>query len=615
MQTVERKLSPLVTLGMAVLVVTSLYWGRPVLMPLAMAVLLTFLLNPVVNAVHRRGLRRAPAVVLVALLVLAALCGAVFAIGFQISSLVGELPLYKDNIREKISELRMAGKNTVLDTVQRTFSEILGEIKREEEAAQASQTPQKEAVAAPEEKPVPVVVEHDRSTTRILPTALGPALGWLATMGLVVVLVIFMLLRLHELRNRLIRLVGHSRLSTTTKALDEAGERISRYLLMQTTINATYGLALGIGLFFIGLPYVLLLGFLAALMRFIPYVGPWLGALLPIGLSLAIFDGWMHPFLVIGLVLGLELFTNMLLEPLLYGQSAGVSEVALLVAIAFWTWIWGPIGLVLATPLTVCLVVLCKYIPELEFIETLMGDEPVMDARSVYYQRLLAMDQDEAAEVAQDYLKSHSPEQLCDDVFVPALIFAKRDVERRKLTEADIGFVLQVTRELIEHSVPWTMSSEAALAESEPVKKPVVLACPARDEADELALMMLRRLVEPEYCEMEVLPAGMLSSEVIACVAQKRPSIFCISALPPDPAAPTRYLCKRLRDVWPDLKIIVGRWGLTMNVKEQRDPFVEAGADFVATTLVEGRNQLIQCTQILSPQSGATRRQATAPRY
>jgi predicted PurR-regulated permease PerM len=225
---------------------------------------------------------------------------------------------------------------------------------------------------------VPVVVQAP-SVLWQLPSLLEP----LASARLVLVLVIFMLLNQSDLRNRLIRLASCSQL-TTTKALDEAGERISRYLLMQSIINGSFGVAVGLGLFLIGVPYALLWGFLAAVLRFVPYVGPAVSAILPSALSLAVFDGWVQPVLVIGLILLLELASNLIMEPWLYGQSAGVSEVALLVAIAFWTWLWGPVGLLLATPLTVCLSVLSRYIPPLDFLNTLMGDEPVLDVPTRY---------------------------------------------------------------------------------------------------------------------------------------------------------------------------------------------------------------------------------------
>lgn len=568
-------------------------------MPLVLSVLLTFLLNPVVNFLHRRGLARTPAVMLVVVLVSLFLSSIVIAIGQQVTSLLSELPEYRHNIRKKIADLRTAGKGSVVEKLQITVRDIIGEIQREEEA-QKAQTPSVSPEGTPPaSQPVPVVVEGDKSGRNLLPSAVGPLLEWIATAGLVIVLVIFMLLRQQELRNRLIRLVGHSRLSTTTKALDEAGDRISRYLLMQTVINATYGAAAGISFFLIGLPYVVLLGFLAFALRFIPYVGPWMGALLPIVLSLAIFDGWMHPLMVIGLVVGLELLTNMLLEPLLYGQSAGVSEVALIIAIAFWTWIWGPIGLVLATPLTVCCVVLCKYIPELEFVETLMGDEPVMDARIVYYQRLLAMDQDEATEVVREYLKSHPVETLCDQVFIPALSFAKRDAERNRITDRDLQFICQVTRELVDNVLPGRTRNQPIDEPEGPAsrRRVPILSCAMRDEADEVGLQMFQRLIDSDLCNIEILAPGMLSSEILAAVADLQPSILCIGGLSPDPLAPTRYLCKRLREHWPDLKIIVGHWGEKSN-KESRDCMIDAGADCVAVSMIEARNQTLQWIQL-----------------
>jgi predicted PurR-regulated permease PerM len=236
-----------------------------------------------------------------------------------------------------------------------------------------------ERAVAEAEKPVPVVVQPPSLLSQ-LPTILEP----LASAGLVIALVIFMLLERGDMRNRLIRLIGYGRLTLTTKALDEAGQRISRYLLMHSLVNGSHGVALGCGLFLIGLPYALLWGVLAAVLRFIPYIGPAVSALFPAALSLAAFPGWEQPLLVIGLIAGLELLSNMFMEPLLYGRTAGVSEVALMVAIAFWTWLWGPIGLLLATPLTVSLGVLGRYVPQLEFLGVLLSDDPVLEPHMGY---------------------------------------------------------------------------------------------------------------------------------------------------------------------------------------------------------------------------------------
>jgi hypothetical protein len=417
-----------------------------------------------------------------------------------------------------------------------------------------------------------------------------------------------MLIQREDLRNRLIRLVGYGRLTTTTRALEEASQRISRYLLMQSIINVSFGIAVGIALYLIGLPYALLWGFLAAMLRFIPYVGPWAATIMPSALSLIVFEGWMWPALVVAVFLVLELINNMILEPLLYGESAGVSEVALLIAIAFWTWLWGPIGLILATPLTVCVVVLSKYVPQLEFISVLMSDEPVMKSDVSYYQRLLAGDQDEAEEIVEEYLKTHPMEQIYDEVLIPALNDVKRDFDFGKLDEGNQQFVFGATRSILEelkNLKPKPSANAATSAEATTVDanhsaaspKVRIVGCPVRDEADELALLMCRQLLTPIRYEMEVLADEALTSEIVDQVAEKCPALICIVSLPPGGLAQTRYLCKRLRVRFPDTKIIVGRLG-TQTANHQ-EVLLAAGAEKVATNMIELRDQIVQVSQII----------------
>jgi predicted PurR-regulated permease PerM len=352
-------------LGTLILIIACLYWAKVVLIPIALAVLLTFLLNPVVSALHSRGLPRAPAVLVVVVLVFSVVGGIAWTVTRQLGILAYELPRYQENLKNKISDLRELGKNGVIKRVLTTINEITDELQRDplppsepQDGAKLKAAPNEET-----EKPVAVVVQTP-SVLWQLPSVLES----LATAGLVIVLVIFMLIRYADLRARILYLAGYHRLTIATKALDEAGHRISRYLLMQSIINGSFGMAAGLGLFLIGVPYAILWGLLAAILRFIPYVGPTIAAVLPSALSLAAFPGWGPPLLVIGLILLLELASNMIMEPLLYGQSAGVSEVALLVAVAFWTWLWGAVGLILATPMTVCIGVLGKYIPQADRI-------------------------------------------------------------------------------------------------------------------------------------------------------------------------------------------------------------------------------------------------------
>jgi predicted PurR-regulated permease PerM len=516
----------------------------------------------------------------------------------ELTSVANELPAYRQNIRRKIADIRGAGKGGALEKVQKTAEEVKKELEKNDERG------------APQPQPREVIVQGEQSSTFWpLPLDIAPMFERIASGGLAIVLVIFMLMQREELRNRLIRLIGYGRLTLTTKALEEASQRISRYLLMQSIINSSFGIAVAIALYFIGLPYALLWGFLAAMLRFIPYVGPWIATIMPSALSLIVFDGWMWPALVVSVFLVLELINNTILEPLLYGESAGVSEVGLLVAIAFWTWLWGPVGLILATPLTVCVVVLSKYVPQLDFISVLMSDEPVMKSHLSYYQRLLAGDQDEAQEIVEDHLQNHSLAETCDEVMVPMLNYAKRERTLGRLAENDERFIFQATREVLEDldglNPDAAPSPAAMIKKASPPTLPRfrLLGCPARDDADELALLMLWHVLDPARYELVRLPDETLASEVIDHIAAKGPSLVCIASLPPGGLAQTRYLCKRLRGRFPDLKIIVGRWGSRSD--NNGESLIAAGADKIGTTLAETRDHIIQLSQITSPDTVA----------
>jgi hypothetical protein len=388
-------------------------------------------------------------------------------------------------------------------------------------------------------------------------------------------------------------------MTATTKALDDAGQRISRFLLMQLIINASFGVVLALGLLVIQVPHALLWGFLAALLRYVPYLGSFLTAAVLVTLSMAMFPGWLQPLLVLGLIVVLELATANIVEPKLFGRSMGVSEVALLVAAAFWAFLWGPIGLVLSSPLTVCLVVLGKYVPQLEFLDVILGDEPSLDPDVTYYQRLLARDQDEATQLVLAQVKATSPEQVYDGLLVPVLHYAKRDRERDDLTEADEQFILEATREIVEDlgerqaaAAEETGGPAEERAEAPAFHKVRILGCPAHGDADALALEMLRQLLDPARWDMEVLSTEILSAESVGAAGEKAPAVVCIGALPPGGLARTRYLCKRLRARLPNAKIVVGRWGLKASVDQNQEQLLEAGADQVETTLHETQTHL-----------------------
>jgi hypothetical protein len=434
----------------------------------------------------------------------------------------------------------------------------------------------------------------------------------LAGAALVFGLLIFMLAQREELRNRLIRVVGFAHLTVTTKALEDASLRITRYLIMQIIINSCFGLLVAMALFLIGLPYAFLWGLLAVPLLFIPLIGFWTATALPTILSLGVFTDWWWPFVVIGLFLVLKSVINILLEPLLYGRSVGVSQVPLLVMIAFWTWLWGPIGLILAMPLTVCLVVFAKHVPQLEFIGVLLSDEPVMETKIGYYQRLLAMDQDEAAEILEDYLTTHSREQLYDEVLIPALSYAKADLRQNKISEREAQFIFNATREILDYLTSGDLKVAASAdngASSASVESPVgrihVVGCPAHDEADEVALLIFRQLIDPTRYNVEVLSAGILVSEMTATVAEKKPPLVCISALPPGGLVQACHLCKRLRALFPRIKIVVGRWSGSGALDDGQNSLLAAGADQVGNSLQQTRDQLLNLRPFLSDEASS----------
>jgi predicted PurR-regulated permease PerM len=560
------------------LVVAALYWLQAVLIPLAVAVLLTFLLNPVVNTLQRRGLGRVPSVLVTALLSLSILGGIGWTLTRQLVTLADELPRYSVNIHRRIVDLRGASKGGSVEKIQKAVEDVFGEIQKAD------------TLGATRQRPVAVVLEPPSILVHV-PSLLQA----LASAGVVTVLLIFMLLERRELRDRLILLIGYRRMTATTKALDEAGARISRYLLMQSIINGSFGVAVGLGLFLIGVPYAVTWGSLAAALRFIPYLGAFVAVLLPLALSLAVFPGWLQPVLVVGLFLVLEIMTSSVMEPWFYGQSAGVSQVALLIALTFWTWLWGPAGLLMATPLTVCLIVLGKHLPALEFIVILMGDRPVIQAKARYYQRLLARDEDEATDIVEAYVNTDGRESVYDTVLLPALYYAKQDRDRGLLSEGDAQFVGEATREILDmlaHDAPTPPERDAGDHPGADDRVRIV-GCPARDEADVLALEMVRHLLDPARYRMEVSRTGMLVAEVLARVDLHRPGLLCIGAVGPGGLSQARHLCKRLRSQWPGLKIVVGRWGLHDEKDADRQLLLAAGADHVETTVLDTVRTLV----------------------
>jgi predicted PurR-regulated permease PerM len=605
----QRSINILTITVVSVVAIATLYWAQSIFIPVALAAFLTFLLSPVVTWLKQRGLTRTPAVIMTVFLAALALGTAGWLVTTQISSLLRELPKYSQNVKEKAKSLKKVA------TGSNQLSKMIGDINHE----LGSQPPPKSDAARDDDsgdvleskraQPTAVFIEAQSPVwlSRIS-SFLAPVMEYLGELALAIILVIFMLQKREELRNRLIRLMGRGQIATATKFVDEAGQRISRFLLMQAIVNGTFGLVLAGGLLLIGVKYALLWGFLAAMLRYLPYIGAYLAAVFPITLGLAMFDGWRTVLMVAGLFVVLELIVANFIEPWLYGQSMGVSEIALLVAAAFWAVLWGPIGLVLSSPLTVCLVVLGRYVPQLEFLAVLLGDEPALDSSVSFYQRLLARDQDEAEDLVLEFVKNESADRVYDEMLIPTLKAAKLSFARGDISEADEQYVIQSIREIVEDLVDrrvTTNDADKETGEDEPIghdeqqEAVFILGCPAHDGADQAALEMLQNLLDPVRWNLELVAPDTLTAEFLDLVAEKKPALVCIVATPPGGLAHTRYLCKRLRGRFPQSRIVVCRWGPHAGTTSSPGQLEEAGADSVATTLLETRHQLASLLPVL----------------
>jgi predicted PurR-regulated permease PerM len=544
-----------ITFLAVLIVVAVLYFARTVFVPLALAVLLAFLLTPVATRLQHWGLGRIPSAVSVVVLFLL-IIGVIGALmSSQLADLASKLPEYQTNVHRKMESIRDSGGG-LINRISRIVGNFTEALTPRAQQASREQTG--------EERPVPVEIRRSPfSPLEIIQKILGSFLDVVVTAGIVLVFVIFMLIERTDLRDRVIRLGGARRVNATTRMLDDASQRVSRYLLRQLVINTAYGLVAAIGLYGIGVPNPFLWGLVAALLRYIPYLGIWIAAAMPAALAFAVEPGWIKVPLVFGLYFGIDLIMYNFVEPLLYGNSTGLSPLAILVAAVFWTWLWGPVGLLLSTPLTVCVVVLGRHIPQLWFLRILLSDEPVLSPETRLYQRLLAMDLDEATEIAQEFLKNKSLDEFYDRVVIPMLSLAEEDRHRGRLDETRQRFLFQNTRILLEDlgeqpNEPPTASHPAETkAHGRTADVPPTLLCiPARDEADELASLMLVQLLNQRGFGGHALSAGTLVAESLEAVSRENPSVACVVAVPPFGYVHARYLCRRLKAQRPDLRIV-----------------------------------------------------------
>ena len=574
----SRALSQLLAVLVTVVLITVLYLAKTVILPLALAMLLTFVLAPVVTCLERIRLPRGVAIPVV-LLAAGAILGSIgWTVFVQLVEVTNALPAYTTNIQDKIQSFQQS-KTGGFTRAQKELDNLSQQISDLSLGFTSDQGHGAKVELGSPTKPVSVR-EVGGSQGRL--DALSGVLGLMVSVILIVVFTFFMLLKREDLRNRLIRLTGHGHLQLMTQAMDDTSRRISRYLSLQSLVNTGYGLIVFIALHFIGLPHALLFGALAGLLRFIPYIGAPIGALLPTALSVAVFNGWTNTLLIMAIFFCLELVTANFLEPHVYGKHTGLSSLAILVAAIFWALIWGPIGLILSVPLTVCLVVLGAHVPSLQFLTVLLGDQPVMQPGAHYYQRLLANDQREASQVLESHLKDTSLEDLYDTVLIPALNLAEQDRHRNALDDSTVDFITQTTKDLVE---------EFSLREEDPRTLgigevvPKKIAClPVRDDADEIVGVMLAQLLDRAGYTAIAIPIGSVSG-MLAEAANAEPEIVCLSALPPYAISHARGIYRRLRMQQPKLQIIIGLWNYS------EDPVK-------AATEISGGEQKLVCTTL-----------------
>ena len=591
------KSSWMLTLASLAGVVAALYLARGVLIPLTLAVLLSFLLAPVCGWLERRKLGRIPSVLVTAVLAFTLLGTGAWAITVQMIDLAPRIPAYQRNIQTKLHSVNnyfRAALNKV-----RTTAEDIGQSVPPSEPADEPQ--------GREEKPQPVrVVLSPPSPLQVIGGTFGSMFVVMCSTGIVIVLVVFFMIRREDLRDRFIRLIGGGQVTVTTQTLEDAITRVSRFLLTQLLINITFGLSIAIGLYFIGLPSAILWGILATALRFIPYIGAWSAAAAPIGLAMAISTGWVTLLLTLGLFVVLELFVANVMEPWIFGKNTGMSSTAILVAAVFWTWLWGPIGLLVATPLTLCLLVIGKHVPQLSFLDTLLGNEPVFELKTRVYQRLLAGDQEEAAELVLDDLENRPLVEVYDTVLIPALAMAETHWHRGDLNEDRHKFMFQSLKETVEElgerqqelklkeskNDTSKICADSSLVNATDSSRFCILCLPARDATDEIAGMMLAQVLEMTGCLVQAVSVTALVSEMVDLVEQRKADVVCISAMPPAAATHARYLCKRLRGRFPEAQLIVGLWNVKGDLNKAKERIGCGAATHVVGTLADAQEQI-----------------------
>jgi predicted PurR-regulated permease PerM len=620
-----------VTLFMVIATGFLLIAAKAILIPVALAVLISFVLHPVAKRLQRWGANRIVAVLTVVISASIIVGGIGFVVSSQLKSFADQLPSHSTNIEEKVLAVKSMLKGGTIDKLSAMFQTINQNTEQQLDKAQAEEEKAKDGSTAP-----PAPRDEDATATARTVAAAGKsvlssvrtqepvaagspdepppaqpaaplaaaesgglmttmmsgspiissALDVLATSGLVILLVTFFLVQQADVRDRIVSVAGRGALATTTKALEDAGSRISRYLLMLFVVNSTFGIAVAVGLALMGVPYAIMWGLAAGSLRYIPYIGPWIAAVMPITVSLATSPGWSQPLMVVGLFVVLELLSNNVMEPVLYGQSVGISELGVILSAVIWAWLWGPIGLVLATPMSVCLVVLGRYVPGLRIFDHLLGDRAAVHGSVRLYQRLLAKDAEDAEELIERHLKDHSLAETADELIVPAIELVRQDLVHEQIDDEDADRMVATFRGIIESLAAEMESSPGAAERPAEDDSPVVMGVAAHAQEEVILLELLNVVCAGTSCRIQVLSSDLLQSERLAAIEEQAPELVIVSSLPPGDLPYARQICKRLKTLGTARRIVVARWGAAATT-DRSQQLLAAGADEVVTTVSE----------------------------
>jgi predicted PurR-regulated permease PerM len=594
-------------------VICTLYFASEVLIPITLAVLLSFVLSPLMELLRRLWLPRVLAALLAVLIAIGVIIALGGVIGTQIAALVGRVPQYQTTVEAKVGTVRkLIGtdlSSRFSGLMHRLESIGLPQQQQQQAPIQHTQPPGSTSTLAQpaQSKPVPVVVTQTptSSALELSRRVLEPILGPIATLGIILVVAVFALLQKEDLRDRLIRLAGSGDIHRTTTALDDAGQRLSRYFLAQLGINCSFGVIVGFGLLLIGVPNPVLWGILGALLRFVPYIGSYTAAVLPVLLAAAVGQGWSMALWTLLLYVATELVMGNVVEPVIYGHSTGLSPFSVIIAAIFWTWIWGPVGLILSTPLTLCLVVLGRHIEHLQFLDVLLGDRPPLTLTENFYQRILAGDPDEAEEQAERFLAEHSLPAYYDEVALEGLQLAAADANRGVLAPQQIEVMNVTVMELVSElatrgnvETPPEARDTSADDETRVREASPILCVAGRGPFDEAASAMLAQLLEKHGMEAIRVPHEAVARTQIAALNAPGAAAVCISCVDISGGpAYLRFVVRRVRERLPGVTVLVGYWAA-------HDPFLrnqaarrELGADRYVSSLQEALNACLSVTR------------------